>query len=222
MNKFENKFPNGAEFRKVCFWQINDLLKETFELTNFLSSKKPLVGDDLTPIVENITRGKQIIDELARFISDSSPDKIIAFHMACYCYVIVVEGIFDELARILYSFYRLKYGEVLTIKQLQGLGVSKIDGLIEPKLIIFRQWELKKHLRNAISHANVYYTLKSDKIGFVDRPIKNGQIPFEITLSFKEFVGLLSELEDSIDALQWILLISRTAEFLLPRAGFGV
>jgi hypothetical protein len=217
--EFGDKFQAGHDFRKAAFREINDLFRETAMAYKRIDCESP-IADHVYSAVDRINHGKKMVDEIARFLkrfSFDTKEKVACFHLACYSYVITVEGVFDEMARILYTFYALKNGESLTQERIQSFTVGEINSKINPKLTVFKDWDKKRHIRNAISHATVYYDLEKDRIRFVDN---FGSDHWSITLSWFEFIELLEELESSVESLQANLLLLKIGDYLFVDKAF--
>ena len=180
-DEFSNRFPYGQEYRRKCFTEIADLIFKAVVSTEPSKFRKSFL--DLEPILLSINRSKKTIDEISKALKGVG--KEAGFHLICYSYLIITEGIFDEVARSLYFFSTFEKGEGIAIGKLMRMEVNTIYKKIEPKPIILRDWQEKKHIRNAIGHATVYYDLSNYKLTFIDN---HGEVTFQKTYTFRGFV----------------------------------
>ncbi|HSV49784.1 MAG TPA: hypothetical protein VLH35_05665 [Candidatus Acidoferrales bacterium] len=197
-----------GEFRRACFNQIGHLILDA-SVTSGADVRATL--NEFKPMLDQITNGKKILGELSDFARNNTVDDTILFHLSCYSYVVIVEATFDELARILFYLHTLTNGKTLTLEELQKLEVNQIYKKLEPKPIFLHNWNEKKHIRNAISHATAYYKNSDKSIRFIDNAVE----PFDKTMSMSEFGKKLLELTSVIDAFIFFNLLLKVNDMLI-------
>ncbi len=78
----------------------------------------------------------------------------------------------------------------------------------------------KKYIRNAIGHAQFYFDPIIKTIRFVNIQEKTGKVTYDKTLSFSQFAELAMELEDSVIAFSYIILILRIYDLTLSKDAY--
>jgi hypothetical protein len=206
----EHEFGNqdvGGDHRRECFNQIGHLILDA-SVNNETDVRATL--NEFRLMLQQINNGRKTVGEVSQFARNNNVEGIILFHLSCYSYVIIIEAIFDELARILFFLYSFKDGKRLTLEELQKLEVNYIYKKLEPKPAFLHNWKEKKHIRNAISHATAYYNDSSKSVRFIDNVIE----PFDRTMPISEFGEQLLELESSIDAFIFFMLLLKVNDIL--------
>jgi len=98
--EFEAEVPVGQTYRKRCFEEIKEIV---FKAIGRLGSDYPKVILTIHPLLQGLNSANKITSSIAdELASKKIADKTVVFHLVCYAYLIFVEGIFDELARVLY------------------------------------------------------------------------------------------------------------------------
>jgi hypothetical protein len=212
--EFSQKFSFGQEYRERCFEEIANLIFDAVVSTDPSKPRKSL--SDLEPILVSLNKSKKTIDEISKVIQTVTRQEA-RFHLICYSYLIIVEGIFDELVRIIFFFSALKKGKEVTISDLTKMEVKDIFKKIEPKPIILKNWWEKKHIRNAIGHATVNYDLSKNQITFIDN---YAEPPFERNYRFQDFIEILAELESAAEAFILFMLLLKVKDVLFAEKAF--
>lgn len=215
MNIFGNEFAEasgyGYEYRWNCIKEIGDLIHDLIEVIGVDKYRKTL--SETISIITNLSQGKKTIDEINKILSNKSIDPSIHLHLTCYRYLVIIEGVFDELARIIFLFATLRDGKIMTVQEVQRLEVKDIYNQMTPKPAILKNWEEKKHIRNAIGHATAYFNQESNSIRFIDRLAK--PVTFDKTYRWEEFIEILSELDSSISAFILFILLLIVRDLIL-------
>jgi len=68
-----------------------------------------------------------------------------------------VDGVFDELSRILYFFDVAKKGKVPAIDDLENLDIWRIIKALPVTPVFLDGWDYKNHIRNSIAHARASF-----------------------------------------------------------------
>ena len=72
----------------------------------------------------------------------------------------------------------------------------------------------KKHIRNATEHARAYYDSTKNEIRFVDVMEKTAKTTYDKTISMRRFVEMALELEDSVAAFYYIIIMLRLHDLI--------
>ena len=206
--EFSQKFEYGQEYRYQCFEEIASLMFGAVNSNTPSKFSKAL--SELEPFLVSLNNGKKTVSEIAQGLKGT--DDKTCFHLICYSYLIIIEGIFDELIRVIYFLFSLRNGNSVSIDRLKKLEVRQIYDKIDPKPIILKNWSEKKHIRNAIGHAKVYYNQSKREITFVDDYGKFES--FKKTFRWEEFIELLAELESASEAFILFTLLLKLHDLL--------
>jgi hypothetical protein len=212
--EFSQRYNFGQEYRLQCFKEIADLMFGAATSNTPAKFRKSIL--ELEPIFISLNNGKKIIDEIAQGLKNT--DEKTFFHLLCYSYLIIVEGIFDELIRVIYFLSALKNGNDIPIEQLKRLETYDVYNKINPKPIILKNWIEKKHTRNAIGHATVYYEPSKKEVTFIDNYGKSE--PFKETLQLNAFIEHLTELESASEAFILFTILLKVKDILFAETAF--
>ena len=167
------------------------------------------------PLFQALNRGTKITSQLGNFINSKKyGDKNVEFYLYCYTYLIIVEGIFDELARILYFLTVSSPSNLPRLNSLESMTVNTIRDQLGSSFVFLKKWDEKRHIRNAIGHAKAFYNPVKDEVQFIDMSWDSGIIPL------KEFHKRALEIEDSIWAFFYDFLLLRIYDFILSKNPF--
>lgn len=209
-NEFKESLNFGNDYRWYCLKEIGDLIHDFVEAVEIAKVRESWSAT--FPIMQNLASGKRTIDEISQTFYDKSIDRRTRFHLTCYSYLIIVEGTFDEVARIIFFLTALKNGDDVNIQEVQRLEVRDIYAKLNPKPTLLRNWEEKKHIRNAIGHATAYFDETNNTVRFVDNFVKSK--PFDKTYRWEEFIEILSELQSSVSAFILFMVLYRVRDVL--------
>ncbi len=211
----------GQEFRGQCF---DEALMMLFESQNKLGERSRELFDELVPFASRIRESDDSIQPMAEFFSHllvkksrSAEESLRMFHSACYIYLIGVEGVLDEVAKILYGLVEAAKGKICRFEELETIDFWKLHDAYKRTFgkspIFLKNWREKKGIRNAIAHAQAQFNPWTDQAHFKSK-IDNGQI-FEATMSFYDFQALHMEIIDSIDSFRYSLRLLGLTELLM-------
>lgn len=208
----------GQTYRAKCFQEIKNVIFSAIRGTY------PKYGQHLLaiyPFFERLRQGREITGTIAEGIDPKKiKDKTLRAYLAFFAHLIIVEGLFDELARILYFFVELAKGNTVSVIDLEKTSVWTIQRAIKPTPIFLRKWREKKYIRNAIGHAQFYFNPTNNNIRFVNIQEKTGNVTYDRTLGFRKFAKLSMELEDSVEAFYYIMLILRIFDLTLSKDAY--
>jgi len=210
--EFEKKISVGQRYRKDVFEEIADT---TLKAIARLGKDYPRALLTIFPLFQALNRGTKITSQIGNFInSNKCGDKNVEFHLYCYTYLIIVEGLFDELARILYFLTVASSSNLPSLNSLRSMTVNTIRDQLGSSFVFLKKWDDKRHIRNAIGHATAFYDHVKDEVRFIDRSWDSGIIPL------KEFIKMALELEDSIWAFFYNFLLLKIYDFIASKSPF--
>ena len=190
-------------------------LNESYErLVAFVweeSSNRPWEADVLNDADAMIKKGlPKIMDALALLrsavqpqttcdqiisLASSQQNKTLRMHLLCYVYLILVEGVYDEVLRFLYVHHlkldttNAEIKDIATRFAHDRVGESLLSG-----------WN--PTVRNAIGHATYYFDTEAEMIRFEDHRANKVE-----PLSFADFVGLVEKVVSVGPAVVVLLML---------------
>lgn len=216
--EFTKNVSIGQNYRNQCFQEIKGVIFGAIAKTHPHFGQLLVV---LLPFIRRLNDGRRILDDIAEWLTPKKiPDKELRVHLACYAYLITVEGLFDELARILYFFVEVSKGITSSVQDLEKITVWDVLNELKPTPIFLQNWKEKKHIRNAIGHARVYYDPEQAQIRFVDLLEKSGKVTYDKTIPMARFFEMGLELEDSVVAFYYIIIMLRLHDLILSKDAY--
>jgi len=210
--EFEKRIPVGQQYRKDVFEEIANT---TLKAITRMGADYPTALLSILPLFQSINRGTKITSQIGVFLSSNKcTDKNVEFHLYCYIYLVFVEGIFDELARILYFLTVASPGNIPSLTDLERMSVYRIRRSLGSPFVFLKQWDDKKHIRNAIGHATATFDPTKDEVRFKDRNWDSGIIPL------KDFYRMALELEDAVWAFFYDFLLLKIYDFIASKDPF--
>lgn len=212
---FEDEFIGmigfGQEYRKRCFRNVKDIVLRVISKNYSIFSQMLW---EIFGLIKRLKRGKEITGNIAEWtIPKRIPDRKLRVTLFCHAYLIIVEGLFDELARILYFFIKANQGIRLTHIDLMKVTVWRILREIQPRPAFLERYSAKRSIRNAIAHARSFYNPSTNEIRFVDISPRTGKTKYDKTMPVKDFAEILMELEVTVDAFYSIMFFCETSRF---------
>jgi hypothetical protein len=208
----------GQDYRRRCF---DEVLKILLESVNRLGERSALSGElsqfisRMEEIDKNITPMAILFANLLVKKDRSSQESLVMFHSACYIYLIGVEGIFEDLTRMLCALVETSKGYECRLEKLKRAHVWDIRRVFKQLFgfcpVFLEKWQDKKAIRNAIAHAQAEYSPVINLVRF--RSINEGGI-FDKTMTFEEFQALHMETIDAIDSFKYSLRIMKAQALL--------
>jgi hypothetical protein len=221
-SEFEKKVPVGQNYRKEVFQEIADT---TLEAIGRMGTGYPQALIGILPLFERLKKGQKITGEIAEEFERARAgkgirDKNVIFHLYCYTYLIIVEGIYDELARILYFLTVASPSCVPSLQDLEMMTVKTIKRRIGTTPVFLRKWDDKNHIRNAIGHARADYDSTKDEVQFIDINMRDGTRWDSGIIPMKEFLRMALELEDSIQAFLYTFILLKIFDLIVSKNSF--
>jgi hypothetical protein len=216
-NLFQTEFEKpplvGEDFRKRCYQEVKSLV---FSAIGRMHSDFAQATLELYPSLKALNHGRQITGEIADELSTKQiKNDNVVFHLFCFAFLIQVEGIFDELARVLYFFKTVDKGKIPTPQELSEMSVWKVLREFGTPPVFLENWSEKKSIRNAIGHANVFYDSSKKEARFVDAPAGYDRI-----LNVSQFMEIALQLEDSVAAFTYIMILLKIYDLILSSTPF--
>ncbi len=220
--EFEEITPIGHKYRRRCFresWVV--LLQSVTSLQKKgldMPAEYSIFFDKMNACDDSINSMSGQLAKLLKKQNRSKSESEIMFSSACYTYQVAVEGIFGELARLLYALLSISEGTTIpSSKELSSEHVWKIYRECEKsfgiKPVFLENWKEKSEIRNAIAHAQAQYNPVLDRAHFVSKNRDTGEI-YDKTMSFSEFFVIYLEIADAIDAFTYsVRLLSVMQDF---------
>lgn len=216
--EFEKKVPVGQNYRKNVFQEIADT---TLKAIGRMGTDYPQALTKILPLFQRLKKGQKITGEIAEELDRKGiRDKNVIFHLYCYTYLIIVEGIYDELARILYFLTVASPSCVPSLKDLEMMTVNTIKKKLGTTPVFLKKWDDKNHIRNAIGHARADYDSTKDEVQFIDINMRDGTKWDSGIIPLKEFHKMALELEDSIWAFLYTFLLLKIYDFIVSKNPF--
>lgn len=216
--EFEKKVSVGQNYRKRVFQEIAETTLRTIRRlgTNYAQALL-----NIFPLFQRLGKGQKIEGEIAEELDlKGIRDKNVIFHLHCYAYLIIVEGIYDELARILYFLTVASPGCVPSLKDLEMMTINTIAKKLGTTPVFLEKWEDKRHIRNAIGHARADYDSTKDVVRFTDINMRDGTKWDSGTIPLIEFHKMALELEDSIAAFFNTFILLKIYDFIISENPF--
>lgn len=212
-NEFADSMPIGKIYRKQCFAEVKGLL---FKAIGRLQSSFAKAIMEIYPSLVSLNHGRHIAGDIADGLEAmKNQNKKLAFHLYCYAYLVTVEGIFDEVARILYFLKTVDKNNIPKAGELKKMDVWKVLDSFSPRPVFLNNWEEKQNIRNAIGHCNVYYNVLKDEVRFV-----NERNDYDETKSLTQFMKIALELDSTVAAYTYIMLLLKVYDFIVSPTPF--
>ena len=200
--EFTNSLTEGKAYRAKVFNEVKEIVIGAFNRTH---PEFFIKYSEILPILNNIKNAKDVCGDIADE-TDSTKKSYskVDFYLTCYSYMILVEGIFDEICRALYFFSKLSKTNAPKASTVFEKQVRKIIKEFDPVPVFLENWEEKRHIRNAIAHATTYYDPVKDEVRFVDTLSPSH---YDKTMKFRDFLLIDLELEDLAESFLLILCL---------------
>jgi hypothetical protein len=177
--------------------------------------------DKMNSSDENI---KPMSKLLANYITNpnlSIDDKQVMFRSACDIYLDAVQGIFDELTKLIYALTTISESKIIpnseelnSSKKIWKIyRVCKKNFGIKP--VFLKNFKEKRYIRNAIAHSQAKYDPKLDQAYFISIEPETGKIIYDGKMTFAQFFIIWLEIADAIDAFRYTMRLIGVMEDLI-------
>jgi hypothetical protein len=206
-NEFSLAFPPIATYRKNVYSEIKQVIIAAIDRmkADFGSSYMQVY-----PITVRLLHGRQIVGDVAdELAQNKNLGEKGRFYYLCLAYVILVEGVFDEVARILYFLKNETPTNIPTTQQIMAKTVWDVYREITPTPTFLQNWVEKKHVRNSIGHATFSYDDSKKEARFEDEIAGYNSVK-----TISEFVRMTGELESVVEAYTYVTLLLKVYDFV--------
>lgn len=221
-DEWVNILPFGQDYRGACF---DEALMTLLQALNNLGEKSKEISTEFMQFMSRIDEIDESIKPMSELFANllvkrdrSMQDSLVMFHSACYIYLIGVEGIFDDLVKMLYILAEASKGNIRRFEEVEVDNIWNIRSAYKQLFgispVFLERWQEKGDIRNAIAHAQARYYPKTNRVHFRSVNIKDGRI-FDKTMDFDEFQALHMEIIDAIDSFKYSLRIIRVSALLV-------
>lgn len=179
----------------------------------------PLSIADLETILMKTSATQQQISKILSAFNSGSLDAEQKFYGMCLLYVIMVEGLYDEILRFLLRWYENSRGNSIPSATLADKNTHALKRELEAsgaRPVLFEFW--RPRIRNSIAHARFSYDFKNDKGIFDDIDPRNPANTFHEEMSYKQFGELESGLFYTMFPIQVLLIMDHYVPAILVRA----
>ena len=193
---------NRKKYRESCFIEFTNLFESIIKKPGQL----PRTLQGLLPAFETSNQAIENINEVYQaLIAPNNQTEKRKYYALCFIYLILIEGLFDENIRILYSIEKAIAGEEVDYEKIRERSLGELKGDLAP--VLFEGYN--NRLRNAIAHAKFSYDEHTEKMTFRDRR-NRVQPEYCEVLSIKEFIELYFGKADSVSRLiyQYLLVLA--------------
>jgi hypothetical protein len=221
--EYKNSCPIGRTYRFKCFREAHLIVLRAY--ANLSDPSPNSLPMEYLVFLEKMNKTDDQIASMARLLSQlinnqkrTQADSELMFSTACHIYLISLEGIFGELAKLVFGLLHIAEGtNVLSVEELNDDHVWKIYRKCETELgikpVFLERWKLKSEIRNAIAHAQAQYNPNTDRAHFYSKNSHTGEI-FEESMTFRQFFAIWLEVADAEDALRYSLRLMEIATIL--------
>jgi len=218
LDEFETILSVGQSYRKRCFEEIKEI---TIDSIGRMGSEFGPALLTLYPLFQRVNMFSKVTGSIAEQLSHKETlSEEVVFHLYCYAYLILVEGIYDELARILYFLAKVQKNNIPNLAGLERMSVRDVLRMFGSTPVFLERWDEKNHIRNAIGHARTNYDVSRKRVRFIDvnsygtQTFDSGDIPFS------QFVERALEIEDSLTAFLHIFLLLKIFDLIYSKNAF--
>ena len=179
----------------------------------------PLTITDLETILAKTSATQQQIAKIVSVFNSGALDTEQKFYGMCLLYVIMVEGVYDEVLRFLLLWYENLRGNTILSATLANKNTYTLKSELEAsgaKPVLFEFWQPR--IRNSIAHARFSYDVKNDKAIFDDVDPHDQTNTFHKEMSYKEFGELETGLLYAMFLVQVLLIMDHYVPEILVRA----
>jgi len=192
----------GQEFRRLCFNEISLIILRALksvglEYFDVVDPVRKPISKRLEDMENYLFPVAVFAKKLLEEFSDTKENRVVLFHLEAYSYLVSLEGIFDDLARLLFFFEELPKGNVCKLSDLERMDVKMIIRVLKYRPFFLINWEERCHWRNAIAHAHAYYDPDTDIIHFISVKQLTQEVEYDKHISMWDFLKGYQELDDA-------------------------
>jgi hypothetical protein len=213
--EFVNVFPTGKDFREKCIRNISSI---TFNGICKLGREKfSKCLNDLHPLLERLEESNVKVQKISSIIQ-KIPDNETKFYIYSLLFLFMLEGVFDQIVRVLYFLYMNTDGSRLVFEDIEELEIKEMKkGFNERGLdpIFLSNWESRyRHIRNSIAHLRFSYDNSTGIVHFQDYYPKDRCLVYDQKMPVLTFVETALEVESTIMGLAYLFMLLRINDLL--------
>ena len=157
------------------------------------------VKKSLDPVVVLFNKMLDETYESSKPIEDV--DAAVVFHLNAYIYLVLVEGVLDDLARWFYFHKTIEEKrEILSISQLKEKTIGIITAELTTLPVFLHNWDVRVNISNAIRHANATYDAEKDSVHFISWNQLTQREDYDETITLYDFFIATLKLMDTLYA----------------------
>lgn len=180
---FKNEFVGSDDnwkYREKCYLALEKTMNDMIEK---VGPKSEETFDKIVPALET---GTEALSNLKRIYRELVASKNLSesgrYYSICFMYLVLVEGVYDENIRMLYTFRKATEGVSIDYEEIKDRGIGSFKKGLDP--IFFEGYN--DRIRNAIAHAGFNYDDTSKVMSFRDRADR-ARSEYSKSLSLKKF-----------------------------------
>ena len=211
---FGDHYELTRDFREDCLLELFDCFYRSAVVASSLTDddlKKMCTVIDYfwTRIVEvkkSLDPVFLLLDKISDENSESSKpiedvNDAMVFHLYAYIYLVLVEGVLDDLARWFYFHKTIEEKrEIPSISQLKEKTIGIITAELTNLPVFLHNWDVRVNISNAIRHANTTYDAEKDSVHFVSWNPLTQQKDYDETITLGDFAIATLKLIGTCDA----------------------
>jgi hypothetical protein len=180
---FKNEFVGSDEnwkYREKCYMALEKTIN------GMIQKLGPKSKETFDKILPEVKTGTEALYNLGRIYLELVASKNLSesgrYYSICFMYLVLVEGVYDENIRILYTFRKATDGVSKDYESIKEADIRDFKTALDP--VFFEGYN--DRVRNAIAHAKFNYDDASKRMIFKDRATK-ARSEYSKSLSLREF-----------------------------------
>ena len=195
-----------SPYNKECYDVINSIY-DTASLKGV--NEFNLLLAELTPYLTHFVRTSNNLTNMSSIILDTDLEIKPKYYVACFMYLLYIEGSYWSFLKILYALQNLSKGTPIPFGKIEKTRLSDIKKkfvLNDPSSeILFKNW-FDGNLRNAIAHADMSYNDEQQIMTFSH--YHQGILKYQKQYTYEEFVNIYRGMSSVAEiSFEYILLL---------------
>jgi hypothetical protein len=202
-------------YREQCFEELKRIFNEV------IKTKSHRTRETIDRLLSPLKIGTETLENIAEIYQTvvvapklSSRRK---FYGICFIYMLFVEGLFDEVIRMLYILNEAGKDKDVKYEDVENKSPHNFKGKIDS--IFLEGYD--KRLRNSIAHARFKFDQKTGKMIFQDIKTKK-QPEYKKSLSLEEFgINYYDKIADFCRLMNFYMLLLGVRDLIFSPTPFG-
>jgi hypothetical protein len=219
MQAFKNDFVGSGEnwkYREKCYMTLEKTINDMIGKLGFPKSK-----ETFERILPELETGAEALNSLGRIYLELIKSKNLSesgnYYSMCFMYLVLVEGVYDENIRILYTFRKATDGADIAYEAIKDEPIWKFKKDLVS--VFFEGYN--DRIRNAIAHAKFKYDDASKMMNFRDRA-NRAQPEYSKSLSLREFgIQCYAKVDDFCRLVIFYTLLLGARDFVFAPRPLG-